>query len=148
VSGTYGYFKEEALCKGDFKANVNEQPGSASVVSAISSSLNGIGYSGIGYKTSSVRTVPLAKKEGSEFVDDNEANALNGTYPLSRFLYVYVNKAPNKPLAPLEAEFVKLVLSRQGQEVVMKDGYIPLPSRVVTKALTDLGLQDGAVAGK
>jgi phosphate transport system substrate-binding protein len=148
VSGTYGYFKEEALCKGDFKANVNEQPGSASVVSSISSSLNGIGYSGIGYKTSSVRTVPLAKKEGGEFVEDNEANALNGTYPLSRFLYVYVNKAPNKPLAPLEAEFVKLVLSRQGQEVVMKDGYIPLPSRVVTKALTDLGLQDGAVAGK
>ena len=148
VSGTYGYFKEEALCKGDFKANVNEQPGSASVVSSISSSLNGIGYSGIGYKTSSVRTVPLAKKEGGEFVEDNETNALNGTYPLSRFLYVYVNKAPNKPLAPLEAEFVKLVLSRQGQEVVMKDGYIPLPSRVVTKALTDLGLQEGAVAGK
>lgn len=148
VSGTYGYFKEEALCKGDFKANVNEQPGSASVVSSISSSLNGIGYSGIGYKTSSVRTVPLAKKEGGEFVEDNETNALNGTYPLSRFLYVYVNKAPNKPLAPLEAEFVKLVLSRQGQEVVMKDGYIPLPSRVVSKALADLGLQEGAVAGK
>jgi len=148
VSGTYGYFKEEALCKGDFKANVNEQPGSASVVSSISSSLNGIGYSGIGYKTSSVRTVPLARKEGGEFVEDNEANALNGTYPLSRFLYVYVNKAPNKPLTPLEAEFVKLVLSRQGQEVVMKDGYIPLPSRVVTKALADLGLQEGAVAGK
>jgi phosphate transport system substrate-binding protein len=148
VSGTYGYFKEEALCKGDFKANVNEQPGSASVVSAISSSLNGIGYSGIGYKTSSVRTVPLARKEGTEFVEDNETNALNGTYPLARFLYVYVNKAPNKPLAPLEAEFVKLVLSRQGQEVVMKDGYIPLPSRVVTKALADLGLQEGAVAAK
>ena len=148
VSGTYGYFKEEALCKGDFKANVNEQPGSASVVSSISSSLNGIGYSGIGYKTSSVRTVPLAKKEGGEFVEDNETNALNGTYPLSRFLYVYVNKAPNKPLAPLEAEFVKLVLSRQGQEVVMKDGYIPLPSRVVSKALADLGLQEGAAAGK
>lgn len=149
VSGTYGYFKEEALCKGDFKANVNEQPGSASVVSSISSSLNGIGYSGIGYKTSSVKTVPLAKKEGGTFVDDNEANTLNGTYPLSRFLYVYVNKAPNKPLAPLEAEFLKLVLSRQGQEVVMKDGYIPLPSRVVEKALADLGLQNaGGVAAK
>ena len=140
VSGTYGYFKEVSLCKGDFKPNVNEQPGSASVVSSISSSLNGIGYSGIGYKTSSVRTVPLAKKPGGEFVEDNEANALNGTYPLARFLYVYVNKAPNKPLNPLEAEFVKLMLSRQGQEVVMKDGYIPLPAKVVSKALADLGL--------
>ena len=133
VSGTYGYFKEEALCKGDFKANVNEQPGSASVVQSISQSLNGIGYSGIGYKTSSVKTVALAKKEGGEFVEDNEQNALNGSYPLSRFLYVYVNKAPNKPLAPLEAEFVKLVLSQQGQQVVVKDGYIPLPAKVAEK---------------
>ncbi|MCW2269004.1 MULTISPECIES: phosphate ABC transporter substrate-binding protein PstS [Pseudomonas] len=140
VSGTYGYFKEEALCKGDFKPNVNEQPGSASVVQSISSSLNGIGYSGIGYKTASVKTVPLAKKEGGAFVEDNEANALNGTYPLSRFLYVYVNKAPNKPLAPLEAEFVKLVLSQAGQQVVVKDGYIPLPAKVAEKALADLGL--------
>ena len=140
VSGTYGYFKEEALCKGDFKPNVNEQPGSASVVQSISSSLNGIGYSGIGYKTASVKTVALAKKEGGAFVEDNEANALNGTYPLSRFLYVYVNKAPNKPLAPLEAEFIKLVLSQQGQQVVVKDGYIPLPAKVAEKAMKDLGL--------
>ncbi|MBV6285539.1 MULTISPECIES: phosphate ABC transporter substrate-binding protein PstS [Pseudomonas] len=144
VSGTYGYFKEEALCKGDFKPNVNEQPGSASVVQSISSSLNGIGYSGIGYKTASVKTVPLAKKEGGAFVEDNESNALNGTYPLSRFLYVYVNKAPNKPLAPLEAEFVKLVLSQAGQQVVVKDGYIPLPAKVAEKALADLGLNHAA----
>ena len=140
VSGTYGYFKEEALCKGGFKANVNEQPGSASVVQSISQSLNGIGYSGIGYKTSSVKTVALAKKEGGEFIEDNEQNALNGSYPLSRFLYVYVNKAPNKPLAPLEAEFIKLVLSQQGQQVVVKDGYIPLPAKVAEKAIKDLGL--------
>ena len=149
VSGTYGYFKEEALCKGDFKPNVNEQPGSASVVQSISSSLNGIGYSGIGYKTASVKTVALAKKEGGEFVEDNESNALNGTYPLSRFLYVYVNKAPNKPLAPLEAEFIKLVLSQAGQQVVVKDGYIPLPKKVVDKAMADLGLShNGNVAKK
>nr|BAA75654.1 phosphate-binding protein [Pseudomonas putida] len=149
VSGTYGYFKEEALCKGDFKPNVNEQPGSASVVQSISSSLNGIGYSGIGYKTASVKTVPLAKKGSTEYIEDNEENALNGKYPLSRFLYVYVNKAPNKPLAPLEAEFVKLVLSQAGQQVVVKDGYIPLPSKVVDKTLADLGLSHaGNVAKK
>ena len=144
VSGTYGYFKEEALCKGDYKPNVNEQPGSASVVQSISSSLNGVGYSGIGYKTASVKTVPLAKKGSTEFIEDTEENALNGKYPLSRFLYVYVNKAPNKPLNPLEAEFIKLVLSKQGQEVVVKDGYIPLPAKVAAKALADLGLKEGA----
>ncbi len=139
VSGTYGYFKEEALCKGDYKSNVNEQPGSASVVQSISSTLNAIGYSGIGYKTSSVRAVPLSKKGGEAF-EANEANALAGKFPLARFFYVYVNKAPNKPLSPLDTEFLKLVLSKQGQEVVVKDGYIPLPSKVVEKTMKELGL--------
>ncbi|GAA4084985.1 phosphate ABC transporter substrate-binding protein PstS family protein [Zhongshania borealis] len=140
VSGTYGYFKEEALCKGDFKNGVNEQPGSASVVQSVSTSINGIGYSGIGYKTSSVRAVPLAKDEKSKFVEANAENATKGSYPLSRFLYVYVNKAPNKPLAPLEREFIKLVLSKQGQQVVVKDGYIPLPASVVAKIEAKLAL--------
>ena len=139
VSGTYGYFKEEALCKGDFKSNVNEQPGSASVVQSISSTLNAIGYSGIGYKTSSVRAVPLVDKNG-QVEEANETNALSGKYPLARFFYVYLNKAPNQPLSPLDAEFVKLVLSKQGQEVVVKDGYIPLPSKVVEKTMKELGL--------
>jgi phosphate transport system substrate-binding protein len=135
VSGTYGYFKKKALCKGDYKNNVNEQPGSASVVQSVSSSLNGIGYSGIGYKTSGVKAVPLAKKPGKPFVAATPENAVNKKYPLSRFLYVYVNKHPNKPLAPLEREFIKLVLSKVGQKVVVKDGYIPLPAKVAKKAM-------------
>lgn len=139
VSGTYGYFKKKALCKGDFKNNVNEQPGSASVVQSISSSLNGIGYSGIGYKTSGVRAVALAKK-GNNYVEANMDNAVNGKYPLSRFLFVYVNKHPNKPLSPMETEFVKMVLSQTGQKIVEKDGYIPLPAKVVEKQMKKLGL--------
>ena len=135
VSGTYGYFKKKGLCKGDFRSTVNEQPGSASVVQSVSSSINGIGYSGVGYKTSGVKAVALAKKPGQPFVEANNDNALNGSYPLSRFLYVYVNKHPNKPLAPLEREFIKMVLSKVGQEVVVKDGYIPLPAKVVAKQL-------------
>ena len=123
-----------------FKNSVNEQPGSASVVQSISTSLNGIGYSGIGYKTSSVRTVALARNDGQKFVEATPDNAVSGDYPLSRFLYVYINKQPNKPLAPLEREFLKMVLSKQGQEVVIKDGYIPLPSKVADKYLAQLGL--------
>jgi len=139
VSGTYGYFKKKALCKGDFKNNVNEQPGSASVVQSVSASLNGIGYSGIGYKTSGVRAVALAKR-GDNFVEASMENAVAGKYPLSRFLYVYVNKHPNKPFTPMEAEFVKMVLSQAGQKIVEKDGYIPLPAKVVEKQLKVLGL--------
>ncbi len=141
VSGTYGYFKKKALCKGDFRNNVNEQPGSASVVQSVSASVNGIGYSGIGYKTSSVRTVPLAKKPGQSFIEATPENAVNGSYPLSRFLYVYINKQPNKPLPPMEREFLKLVLSKQGQDIVIKDGYIPLPAKVVEKYLAELNLK-------
>ena len=138
VSGTYGYFKKKALCKGDYKNTVNEQPGSASVVQSVSTSINGIGYSGIGYKTSGVKAVPLAKKSGKPFVEATPDNAITGDYPLSRFLYVYVNKHPNRPLSPLIMEFIKMVMSKTGQEVVVKDGYIPLPAKVVDKYLKKL----------
>jgi len=138
VSGTYGYFKEHALCKGDFKNNVNEQPGSASVVQSVTTSVNGIGYSGLGYVTSGIKALPLAKKGSTDFVEATPANAISGKYPLTRYLYVYVNKKPNQPIAPLENEFIKLVLSKTGQQVVIKDGYIPLPAKVVEKILATL----------
>lgn len=138
VSGTYGYFKEHGLCKGDFKNNVNEQPGSASVVQSVTSSANGIGYSGMGYTTSGIKMVPLAKKGSTNYVEATPANAINGTYPLTRYLFIYVNKKPNQPLAPLDGEFIKIVLSKTGQQVVIKDGYIPLPAKVVEKELAKL----------
>lgn len=135
VSGTYGYFKEVALCKGDFKTTVNEQPGSASVVQSVTASVNGIGYSGIGYRTSGVKAVALGKGEDADFIEATPENAISGKFPLARFLWVYVNKKPNEPLLPLEAEFIKMVLSKAGQEVVIKDGYVPLPAKVAEKYL-------------
>ena len=138
VSGTYGYFKKKALCKGDFKDSVNEQPGSASVVQSVTASKNSIGYSGIGYQTAGVRALPLSKKNNQPFVAPSAENAVKGTYPLARFLYVYINKAPNKPLEPKVKEFIKLVLSQSGQEVVVKDGYIPLPASVVEATLAKI----------
>ncbi|PIW07110.1 MAG: phosphate-binding protein [Comamonadaceae bacterium CG17_big_fil_post_rev_8_21_14_2_50_60_13] len=138
VSGTYGYFKSKALCKGDFKRNLAEQPGSASVVQSVATQINAIGYSGIGYKTSGVRALPLAKKKGQPFVEPDAKHAIDGTYPLARVLYVYVNKKPNQPLNPLEREFFKMVLSKQGQEVVIKDGFVPVPAAMATRFLSVL----------
>jgi phosphate transport system substrate-binding protein len=138
VSGTYGYFKDEALCKGDFKSSILEQPGSASVVQGVSESINGIGYSGIGYITSGVRAVPLSKKDGQPYIAADATHALDGSYPLSRVLFMYINKHPNRPLDAIQLEFVKLILSKQGQETVVRDGYIPLPATMVNKALADL----------
>ena len=141
VSGTYGYFKKHALCGGDFKPSINEQPGSASVVQGISESVNGIGYSGIGYITSSVRAVPLAREAGEPFAEASAENASNGSYPLARFLYVYINKHPNRDLSPMEREFIRMVLSKEGQEVVDRDGYVPLPAVVADKVKAELGIE-------
>ncbi len=132
ASGTYGFFKKVALCKGDYKDTVKEQPGSASVVQGVSEDRNGTGYSGIGYTTSGVRPIPLVK-EGSDYVEPTYENVASGKYPLSRFLYVYVNKEPNKALDPLTKEFLKFVLSKEGQEIVVKDGYYPMSAKLVNE---------------
>jgi phosphate transport system substrate-binding protein len=130
ASGTYGYFKEHALDKGDYKSTVKEQPGSSAVVQGVASDLGGIGYSGIGYKTSGVRAIPIAEK-GDKFVEPNYTNCLSGDYPIARFLYIYVNKKPGAPLDKLVGEFIRFVESKQGQEVVVKDGYFPLTKEII-----------------
>jgi len=135
ASGTYGFFKEHALKNGDYKDEVKEQPGSASVVQGVTVDRYAIGYSGIGYATPGVRPVPLAEKEGGKCVEATAENAYAGTYPLARFLYVYINRAPGKALDPLTREFIKLVLSREGQEVVIKDGYFPIPAGISKEEL-------------
>lgn len=135
ASGTYGYFKKHALFKGDYKDIVKEQPGSASVVLSVTEDLGGIGYSGIGYKTSGVKAIALSKKEGGTAYEPSYENVLAGNYPLGRMLYVYVAKKPNEPLPKLVEEFIKFALSKEGQQVVVKDGYLPLPAKVVEDQL-------------
>jgi phosphate transport system substrate-binding protein len=135
ASGTYGFFKEHSLKNGDYKDSVKEQPGSASVVQGVTVDRFAIGYSGIGYATAGVRAVPLSEKDGGSCVEATADNAYNGTYPLARFLYVYINKAPNKPLDPLVREFARLMFSREGQEAVVKDGYFPIPASVAKEEL-------------
>ena len=141
ASGTYGYFKENSLFKGDYKDDVKEQPGSSSVVQGVASDKFGIGYSGIGYKTADVRAVPLAV-EGDDFVAAEPANAYSGDYPLARFLYLYVNHKPGTELDPLRREFIRYIFSKQGQEDVVKDGYYPVPASIAKKALADLGIKN------
>jgi phosphate transport system substrate-binding protein len=130
ASGTYGFFKEHALKNGDFKDEVKEQPGSASVVQGVTVDRFGIGYSGIGYATAGVRAVPLAAKEGAKCFEASAEEAYAGNFPLSRFLYVYVNRAPGKPADPITREFVKMIQTKEGQDVVIRDGYFPIPATV------------------
>jgi phosphate transport system substrate-binding protein len=140
ASGTYGYFKDYALFKGDFKDAVKEQPGSSSVVQGVASDRYAIGYSGIGYKTADVLAVPLAEDANSEMVPATAENAYTGDYPLARFLYVYVNYRPGSQLDPLRREFVRFMFSRQGQEIVVKASYSPVTAEIARRALESVNL--------
>lgn len=143
ASGTYGYFKEHGLAKGDFKDTVKEQPGSAAVVQGVATDKFGIGYSGIGYKTDAVKAVPLSLKPDSEVIPATEENALAGKYPLGRYLLVYINKAPKQDLDPARREFLLYVLSAAGQEAVVKNGYIALPLKVIQEERAKVGSVKG-----
>jgi phosphate transport system substrate-binding protein len=133
ASGTYGFFKEVALGNGDYKDTVKEQPGSAAVVVSVTDDRYGIGYSGIGYSTSGVKKLRIAEKKGKPYIAAEAENVYNDTYPLRRFLFVYINKPPGKPLSPLLKEFCTYMMSKEGQEVVIKDGYFPVPPAVAAK---------------
>ncbi|MDJ0521833.1 MAG: phosphate ABC transporter substrate-binding protein [Planctomycetota bacterium] len=139
ASGTYGYFKKHALFKGDYKDTVKEQPGSSAVVTSVSNDLGGIGYSGIGYKTADVATVPLGVRPG-QFIAAVPANAYSGRYPLARFLWCAVNYKPGSQLEPLRREFIKLIFSKQGQKIVAKDGYFPVPNSIARAELAKVGI--------
>jgi phosphate transport system substrate-binding protein len=146
ASGTYGYFKEHALYKGDYKDTVKEQPGSASVVQGVENDRYGIGYSGMGYSTSGVKKVPVAQGPDGKYAKAELESVLSGDYALGRFLYIYVNKSPGAELDPLVREFMAFAYSQEGQEQVQKAGFIPTPPSAVAEELTMLGIDASAHA--
>lgn len=138
ASGTNGFVKEIALKKGDYKDSVKEQPGSSAVVQGISSDEQSIGYSGIGYVTSGVKTLSIAEKSTQKSVQPTYDNCISGKYPLSRYLLIYVNKKPGEPLDTLTSEFIKFIISKDGQKIVLKDGYYPIPSKICAEVLKSI----------
>jgi phosphate transport system substrate-binding protein len=140
ASGTYGYFKEVAMVNGDYKDTVKEQPGSSAVVQGVAADKFAMGYSGIGYKTADVKAVQVSGRDG-QCQEANQKNAYTGAYPITRFLYIYVNKNPSAPLEPLRGEFFRYLLSLDGQEDTSKDGYFPMPYVFAQQELGKLGLK-------
>lgn len=139
VSGTYGFFKKKALCKGDYKENNTMFfAHSEELINKIKADVNGIGYSGMGYKVPGVRGVSIAKGNTSNFVEPTAEMAASGKYPLGRYLYIYVNKAKGQPLPENVAEFLRFVLSKEGQAIVKKHSFVPLPDKIIGKSLNSL----------
>jgi phosphate transport system substrate-binding protein len=142
ASGTHDTFVDAVLHHGEFRDELKEEPGSAEVVKMVAGNKHAIGYSGIGYLTEGVRTVPLAVAPGEKCYDTSPASTYSGNYPLARYLYIYLNKAPAKPLDPAVLEFAKYVLSRDGQTETLKSGFYPITEAVRAKGLTALGISN------
>jgi len=140
ASGTYGFFKEKTLGNGDFNDQVNEQPGSTAVIQSVGENRFAMGYSGIGYKTSSVKALKLSAKKGDAAIEPTEENAYSGNYPLARYLYLVVNYKPTSKLEPLRREFIKFVFSKEGQQLAVKDGYFPVDAKTAARALKMVGI--------
>lgn len=141
ASGTYGFFKEKGLGNGDFRVQVNEQPGSTAVIQSVGDNRFAMGYSGIGYKTPAVKAISLSPKKGEPAIQPTEENAYNGKYPLARYLYLAVNYNETKKLEPLRKEFIRFVFSKEGQEIAAKDGYFPVDAKTAAKALKMVGIE-------
>ena len=140
ISGTYAFFREMALYDGDYKPEMKKQPSSEAVMKMVANDRYAIGYSGIGYKTAGVRTVPLAIAEGSECSDISAEAAYLRKYPLARYLYIYVNKKPDVPLDPLRREFVKYILSKDGQTETEAGGFYSITNADRESDLKRLGI--------
>ena len=140
ISGTYEFFKTTVLYNGDYKEGVKQQPGSAEVVQNVANDKFAIGYSGLGYKTDGVRTVPLAAFYGAQCYDTTAEATYSGKYPIARYLYIYLNKKPDELLDPLRAEFIKYVLSKDGQTLTEKGGYFPITNEIREHDLDALGI--------
>jgi phosphate transport system substrate-binding protein len=96
-----------------------------------------IGYAGLVYHNPDVKPLALAREPGGPFVEPTEQSVVNHTYPLTRMITMFLNRAPGKPADPKLREFLRYVLSREGQEAVIREGhgYLPMLAPFATKEL-------------
>jgi phosphate transport system substrate-binding protein len=137
-SGTRNFFVRAVLLDGELKEDIKELPGTASEILAIARDPLGIGYAGVSIKSSYVRAVPLAEQEGKPFITPGAESVKDGSYPLHRMLYLYVNKSPNAAFSPVVEEFLKFINSREGQGMVIKAGFYPLSAKQVAQNLNTM----------
>jgi phosphate transport system substrate-binding protein len=127
-SGTASFFRDHVLNGAALKNTMKAEAGSASVVIELVKDRLGIGFSGIGYQISGIRPVPIASVQGGRYVLPSFQSAMDGSYPLRRNLYLYINRPPKVTAPPSLTEYVKFALSQEGQQIVLAHGYYPLPT--------------------
>ncbi len=130
ASGTHGLFQERALCGGLFRRDISEHPGSSAVIAAVGESPNAMGYAGFNHLNPAVHALSLYDNQGIAIPPD-EAAIQNGDYPLSRYLYLYVNLPPGERLPPAEQALLTLIMSEEGQQIARASGFVPLSPSVL-----------------
>jgi len=130
ASGTHELFQARALCGGQFRHDISEHPGSSAVVAAIGESANAMGYAGFNHLTPSVHALSLYNDDGIAIAPE-EAAIQSGDYPLSRYLYLYVNLPPGETLPAAEEALLALIMSEEGQQIARASGFVPLAPNIL-----------------
>jgi len=128
-SGTYEFFKEHVLVGRDFAASAQTMPGTAAILEAVAKDKNAIGYGGAAYGKGA-KHVAVKRDASSPAIEPTEETVIKGTYPIWRFLYVYINPELDKGEV---AQYIRWMRSDDGQKVVKDIGYFPLPDNFRAK---------------
>ncbi|MYL23601.1 phosphate ABC transporter substrate-binding protein [Halomonas alkaliantarctica] len=129
ASGTHALFQQRALCGGEFRRDVSEHPGASPVVAAVGESPGAMGYAGYYHLSAAVKALSIYDDDGN-IVPPSEEAIQTGAYPLSRYLYLYINAPPDEPLPPAERALLTLILSPEGQQIARAAGFVPLSEKV------------------
>jgi phosphate transport system substrate-binding protein len=120
-SGTYFYFREAILRKGDFKLGTLDLHGSKDVVELVGRTPCAIGYSGMGYATPHIKMLRVARKAGETAYAPSVENTQNTAYPIARPLYMYTHGNPNEAVR----QYLLWIQGQAGQMIVLGTGYVP-----------------------
>jgi phosphate transport system substrate-binding protein len=131
--GMHSVFREMALEGGDFRYDLRGEPVATSIVQGVGATDAAIGFASYFYDTKRARALAIGANDNGPFYEPTHANCVSGAYPMTRFLYIYVNKPPGKPLNALAAHFLAFACSKQGQETAARDGNYPLTADILYK---------------
>jgi len=120
-SGTYAYFRDTVLHKGDFKLGTRDMHGSKDVVDLVENTPCAIGYSGLAYATEHIKLACVANETGGSCTDPSVATASDGSYPIARPLFMYTNGEPTGYVG----EYLNWIKSDEGQCIISEKGYAP-----------------------
>jgi phosphate transport system substrate-binding protein len=131
--GIYGAFRSLVLAGGDYRLDMRPEPVASSIVQAVATEDGAIGFASHFLAASRTKTLAVARADGGPYVLPTVEQATNGSYPLARKLFIYINRPPGAALAPAVREFLRYICSAQAQEIAARDGNFPLNASLASR---------------